>query len=156
MEDIKYKISNKYIKGVNIEGYTICNKQGNSKFVKTHDVITLALHNRIENAEVILNTESGEYLLDIEKGLSSIDTVNKLNNIMLSLQCRILDENNNCIGYKAKDQTGKGYRLTIQNTWELALGHAIIDVEAVIINGNKCLRSLNNFSLSELPKINSY
>lgn len=155
MENKKYKISNKYIKGVNIEGYTISNEQGNSKFVKADDVIKLALNDKLSNARAVLNTETSSYILDIDGGNKALDTITKLNSITLSLQCRIMDTENKCIGYKAKDESGKSYRLTIQNTWELALGQAIIGVEAVIISGVKVLRSKDGFSLAELPKINN-
>ena len=148
-----YKLVNKYIKGVNIEGYTIANVDGKRKFLKTDDIIKVAYDGKVENADVVIDTENSRYILDIKGGLSSIETVTKINNIMLTLQCRLVDKDNKCKGYKAQDESGKNYQLTINNTWELALGHAIVGVEAVCIQGHKILRSKDGFKLSDLPKI---
>lgn len=153
MQNKLYKIKNKYIKGVNIEGFTISNDEGNEKFIKSEDMIKIALSGKIENASVVLNTENSEYILEVHNGLDSIETITKLNDIMLTLQCRILDKEGVCIGYKAKDESGKSYNLTVNKTWELALGQAIYGIEALSINGIKVLKSKDGFNLKDIPKI---
>ena len=79
----------------------------------SEDMIKIALSGKIENASVVLNTENSEYILEVHNGLDSIETITKLNDIMLTLQCRILDKEGVCIGYKAKDESGKSYNLTV-------------------------------------------
>ena len=67
---------------------------------------------------MLLDTDSGKYIIDIDGGLGSIETINKGENLKLVLKARLLVDNK-CVGYKAEDEKGKTYTLSIEKVWSL-------------------------------------
>lgn len=147
-----YKIVKKQFTGIDISDLVIENKEGKHKLISKQDAIKLARGNKIENAKAILDTDSGEYLIDIENGLSSLETISKGNSLTLELKARLIVDNK-CVGYKAEDIKGKTYTLSIEKVWELAEQGSVKGIQAKIINNKKSLISTDEVKLDNLPKI---
>ena len=154
MNDIvKYKIVNKSYTGIQIDSYIIENNEGKHRSISVDDTIKLARANRLSNAKAILNYHTGEYILSIDGGLHSIPDKDRSNGLCLSIIARIMDSENNCVGYKVTDGLGKYYKFTPEKVWELAEQGAIPGLEVEMSGRYKILRSSDTVRLIEIPKI---
>jgi len=149
----EWRITKKEIKGLLVSAIIIENDSGESKRISLEDAITLARNEKIENAVAILDTSSGKYILDVNNGLTSLDTIYHNNGLNLTIICRLIDSNKKCIGYKVKDETGKTYKISLSKAWELALNNSIYGVKARINGKTKCIISTEDFKLSNIPDL---
>lgn len=150
MGETTFEIVDKCFDGVYVIGFTVMDDENNSKMISVNNAIKLARKDKIKNAKCILDILNGEYMIKID---DSIEATYKGYNMQLTLQCRLLDSSGKCIGYKAVDNNGKRYNLSIKKTWELAFNHSVIGVRAIVIGGKKALQSIDNFKLKDIPKI---
>lgn len=148
-----FKITEKVINGFKLDGFILEDDTGKRQPVSIDTVTKLARAGKILDAEAILDSDTGEYILHIEQKLGDIGTVRNVAGRELYLTARILDENDNCIGYKAKDHDGKDYKLSINKAWRLAINNSIHGVKAEIVNGYKIIISTERFRLEKLPKL---
>jgi len=148
-----YIIKSKVVKGINIEGFEIVSTDGIRQIISNEDAIKLARSNKIENAYAVLNSDTGKYMIVFNNGLENLDSIRNTKGIKLRLVHRLVDKNNNCFGYKAIDNNGKSYKLSIGKTWELALSQSIIGIDAKIVHGVKVLKSTSDTSLADIPRI---
>lgn len=152
MSDNKYRIIQKDYTGIEITGVVIQNKDKQTKLIPMDDAIKLARSDKLSNATAVLDTNSGDYILDIEGGLQSLENTDSSKGVQLELKARLI-ENNKCIGYKATNNKGKTYRLTIDKVWNLAEQGSIVGVSGRIINGSRVLLSNKDFRLRNLPEM---
>jgi len=153
MEEQKaiYKITDRYMQGLKIVRFTVEKlADGKSTSASVEDIIKLARLNKVEGISALIDIVNQEYILDYKGNLRNIP-IHK--SAELRLVCRIIDGNQECIGYKASDSSGKTYKLSINKTWELASINCINDVKAKIISNRKALIGVNGFSISSLPRL---
>lgn len=154
MENPKYKIVAKQIKGIRTVGFSIENSEGHRKNIDTQDTIKLARSEKLDNATSVYDAVNGEYLLDIKDGLNSIEKSDMSKGIKLKILGRLVDSNTGkCIGYKTQDKKGKVYKLSISKVWDLAEQGSIDNLKAKVFNGRKVLIGINDVKLSQLPII---
>lgn len=146
-----YVIDKKVVNGIEVEGFILKNKSGTNQTVSLVDTIKLARSGKIENAHVILNTETAQYELVVDGGLSKLETIRNANDTHIELTCRILNSENKCIGYKAHGGNGNYYQLSIDRAWELASNNKIKNVKALAQNNIKILLGINGFTFNSLP-----
>lgn len=152
MGESSYTVINRCLDGIYTIGFTVRDSAGNTKMVNVNDAIKLARCNALVNAKYVLDILSGEHLIKIE---DNVDRQFKNSKIKLTLTCRLLDSKGNCVGYKATDNNGKRYNLSIRKTWELAFNHNVYGVKAILIGDKKTIKSIDDFKLETLPKIQS-
>jgi len=147
-----YTLIGKSFDKVNICAYRIKDINGKEINVSVEDAIKLASKKSITNAECFV--VDGEKKLVVKEGIHSLETINLNEKIRIILKCRIINEQGDCIAYKATDIQGRNLKITTDKVWELALNGCIENVEATIINGVRALESKNgsNF-LMGLPEI---
>lgn len=148
-----FKIIEKVISDYIIDGFVLEDTNGKKQPVNIETATKLARAGRIDGAEAILDSDTGDYILHLDRKLTDIPTNRNVVGRTLYFTARILDENGNCIGYKAKDQEGKDYKLSINKAWKLALNNSIQGVEAIILNGYKVMLSTDGHLLENLPKL---
>lgn len=152
MGDSSYEIIDRCFDGIYTVGFTVKDTSGNKKMITVSDTIKLARRGALVNAKYVMDILSGEYLLKVD---GDIDKQFKNSRIQLTLTCRLLDKKGTCVGYKATDSNGKRYNLSIKKTWELAFNHNVKGIKAILIGNNKAIKSINDFKLELLPKIQS-
>lgn len=148
-----YKIIKKIMDDIAIVGYVVSDEDGNEKSLKEEDLIRLCHRKLLLNATTLVVNDNEQLIID--EDLNKLESTKKTkSNTNLKLICRLVskDDNGNqiCKGYIAKDNNGKNFRLDTVKTWKLAKSNNIEDVEAIILNKKKVLRSQNNF-LERLP-----
>lgn len=151
MEPNQYKIVAKEIKGVTVSGFTIENSEGTRKNVSSQDAIKLARGNKIHNAKAILNILNSDYMIDIDEGIENIPKSDRTKGLKLSLLGRLISVDGKCIGYRAQDDKGKVYKLSISKVWDLAEQGSIIGIKAKLSSKGRVLESTSECNLSELP-----
>lgn len=151
MEDNQYKIISKEIKGISLVGVTIENDTGNRKNINITDATKLARGNKLSNASAKLDVLNGEYKLDIDGGLQSIEYSDRTKGLHLTLLGRLLNTDNKCVGYKAQDDKGKIYKLSISKIWELAEQGSVKGIKAKVTSGYRVLISTKECKLQSLP-----
>lgn len=153
MEEAKYKIIAKVISGIEITDFIITDGTETKAF-KLDVVTKLARSGKIENARARLNTVTEQYTLILDDKLEDIPLVESKKT--LKLIGRIIKDDK-CIGYKAVDDIGKSYKLSIEKVWSLSnkgLTDGYIEgVQAKIINNKKVLLSTDECKIYNLPKI---
>jgi len=149
----KWKIIKKEIKNLSISAIIIENDAHETKRISLEDAITLARNDKLENAKARLNTVYGEYILDVDGGLESLESIYDNKGLNLTIICRMINSDNKCIGYKVKDDTGKTYKLSLNKIWDLASNKSINGIKAVINGDKKCIISTEDYKLSDLPVI---
>lgn len=154
MDDIKYTVVEKDMNGIEIVGYTIESPTGNRKTLRTDDIIKLARGNKLSNANALLDTSCGKYILSFDNSLESMKRHIRSDNLEISILGRIIN-NNKCIGYKAVDNNGKKYNLTISRTWALVEQGVVKGLIAKINGTNKVLIGTDECVLEDLPKNNT-
>ena len=148
-----FKITEKVISEYEIVGFVLEDANGKRQPVNLETATKLARAGRIEGAEAILDSDTGDYILHLDRKLVDIPTNRNAVDRELYLTARILDSDGNCIGYKAKDHDGMDYKLSINKAWRLALNKVIQGVDASILNGYKVMLSTDGHLLSDLPKL---
>ena len=138
MEPNQYKIVTKEIKGISLIGFTIENADGNKKNISLQDAIKLD----------VLNSE---YMIDIENGIDILPYSDRTKSIKLSLLGRLIGTEGKCIGYKAQDDKGKVYKLSISKVWDLAEQGSIVGIKARVSSKGRVVESTDECNLSELP-----
>ena len=151
MEQNQYKIVAKEVKGINIVGVTIENSEGNKKNISISDATKLARSDKITNATAKFDVINSEYVLDVEGGMNNLEYSDRTKGLSLVLLGRLLNDNDECIGYKAQDSKGKTYKLSIAKIWEMTEQGAIKGVKAKICSKGKILESTDDCDLSRLP-----
>lgn len=150
-----FEIKAVIINGLNVSGYLVSADDNPEKTqeVNVVDIIKLAKSKRITNAETILDVDSGEYVLSIDEGLSNIQKVRNTKGSTFNILCRIVDADDKCVGYKVTDNSGKTYRLSNRKLWDLAINNFVNDIEALIINNKKVIRSIGDNKLESLTRV---
>lgn len=148
-----FKIIEKVVSAYMVDGFILQDENGKTQSVNMETAIKLARAGRIDGAEALLDSDTGEYIIHIHKKLNDIPTNRNTVGRILSLTARIIDSDGNCIGYKAKDHDGKDYKLSINKAWALAINKAIQGVSGVISNGSKVIISNDDHKLENLPKL---
>jgi len=154
----KFRIVKKCIDGIQISGYLITDEENNERLLKEDDVVTLCRNNMVENAEAILDADTCEYVININNGLDSLDTMyaNK-RNMGLKLVYRIIstkeDGKSLVLGYIAQDKKGKTHKISSNKAWLLASNNNIDNVRALIIDNKKVLKSIDGLILSQIPEM---
>lgn len=151
MEPNQYSIVAKEVKGINVVGFTIENVDGNRKNISLQDTIKLARGNKIHNASAKFDLLNSEYMIDIDGGINSIENSDRTKGLKLSLLGRIVGVDGNCIGYRAQDDKGKVYKLSIAKIWDLAEQGSILGIKAKLSSRGKVLESTSDCELSKLP-----
>lgn len=149
----RFTIVEKVINGYSIEGFILEDEDGKRQPVNVETATKLARAEKIDGAEAILDSDTGSYILHISKKLNDIQTNRNISDRVMTLTARILDADGRCIGYKAKDHTGKDYKLSINKAWKLAVNDSIHGIKAVVLNGYKVMISEDGSSLNNLPKL---
>ena len=148
-----FKIVEKVINGFELDGFILEDENGKRQPVNMETATKLARAGRIDGAEAILDSDTGNYILHISQKLTDIITNRNAVDRTLYLTARILDSDGNCIGYKAKDHDGKDYKLSINKAWKLAVNKSIHGVDAMVLNGYKVMISREEDMLGKLPKL---
>lgn len=151
MEPNQYRIVAKEIKGISLIGFTIENTEGNKKAISLQDAIKLARSNKISNATAKFDVLNSEYMIDIENGTDTLPYSDRTKSIKLSLLGRLIGTDGKCIGYKAQDDKGKAYKLSISKVWDLAEQGSILGIRARVSSKGRVLESTDECRLSELP-----
>ena len=151
MEPNQYKIVAKEIKGISLIGFTIENADGNKKNISLQDAIKLARSNKISNATAKFDVLNSEYMIDIENGIDILPYSDRTKSIKLSLLGRLIGTEGKCIGYKAQDDKGKIYKLSISKVWDLAEQGSIVGIKARVSSKGRVVESTDECNLSELP-----
>lgn len=151
MELNQYRIVAKEVKGISVVGFTIENDEGNRRNISLQDAIKLARGNKISNATAKFDVLNSEYMIDIDGGLESLDYADRTKGIKLSLLGRLIGVEGKCIGYKAQDDKGKLYKLSIAKVWDLAEQGSIIGINVKVSSKGRILESTSECNLSELP-----
>lgn len=151
MEPNQYRIVAKEVKGISITGFTIENGDGNRKNISVQDAVKLARGSKITNASAKFNVLNSEYLIDIDGGIDSIENSDRTKGLKLSLLGRLLSVDGKCIGYRAQDDKGKVYKLSIAKIWDLAEQGSIVGIKAKLSSKGRVLESTSECNLSELP-----
>lgn len=148
-----FKILEKVVNDYTVDGFILEDAAGNTQPVNIETVTKLARAGKVDGAEAVLDSDSGNYILHLDKKLVDIPTNRNAVGRKLSLTARILDSNGSCVGYKAKDLDGKDYKLSINKAWDLASNGVIDGVSGYILNGYKVLLSTEDHLLENLPKL---
>lgn len=148
-----WKIIKKELKDLSVSAVVITNETGEEKRVSIKDVVLLARNNKITNAKASLNTISGNYILNVDSGLSSIETVYGKDN-QLEIMCRMINSDNKCIGYKVKDSNDKVYKLSLSKIWELASKNIIYGIRAGFYGDKKCIVNKDDYKIENVPILN--
>lgn len=151
MESNQYKVVAKEVKGVEISGVTIENKDGNRKNVSISDAIKLARSEKLVNASAVFDVVNGKYLISVENGINNLENSDRTKGLKLTLLGRMIGTDGNCIGYKAQDGKGKVYRLSISKIWDLAEQGSVVGIKAKLSNKGRVLESTDECNLQELP-----
>lgn len=151
MELNQYRIVAKEVKGISIVGFTIENDEGNRRNISLQDAIKLARGNKISNATAKFDVLNSEYMIDIDGGFESLEYADRTKGIKLSLLGRLIGVEGKCIGYKAQDDKGKLYKLSIAKVWDLAEQGSIIGINVKVSSKGRILESTSECNLSELP-----
>lgn len=146
----RWEIIKKEISGIEVVAYTIKSEDDSTKRVSIEDATLLARNGMITNASAKLNTVSGRYILDIDDSNLVEENYNNKED-KLHIVCRLIDNENKCVGYKVKDDNGKSYKLSSSKTWELAEKQTIVGIKAVIKGNKRCLISTEDCVLEDLP-----
>lgn len=148
---VKYRIKEKQINGIEIEKFILETiDDGKRAAVSIDDTIKLARVGKLYNISSLLDVTTGRYILNFNNTLKDIQEYQA---IKLTLICRIINSEDKCIGYKAKDDSNKSYKLSINKAWELAVNNSIVNVKGKIIKDKKAIVGINGFSLEQLPKM---
>lgn len=151
MEPNQYRIVAKEVKGITVVGFTIENDEGNRRNVSLQDAIKLARGNKISNAKAKFDVLNSEYMIDVDGGIDSLDYADRTKGIKLSLLGRLIGVEGKCIGYKAQDDKGKLYKLSIAKVWDLAEQGSIVGINIKVSSKGRILESTDECNLSELP-----
>lgn len=155
MEPNQYSIVAKEVKGISVVGFTIENEDGNRKNISLQDAIKLARGNKIHNASAKFDVLNSEYMIDIENGINNIDKSDRTKGLKLSLLGRLLSVDGKCIGYRAQDDKGKVYKLSIAKIWDLAEQGSVVGIKAKLSSKGRVLESTSDCNLSKLPVFKS-
>lgn len=154
---LKYKIIKRIIIGIEPIGFILLDENGNERQLKEEDVITLCKNNMVTNAEIVLDSDECKYEVVVSDEYKIDNFIKKNKSKQVNVICRIIskdaDNKPHCIGYIAKDETGKSYRLDKNKFWKLANNGSINNIKASIIGNNKILISEGNNQLKDLPTI---
>jgi protein-disulfide isomerase len=151
MSEAKYRLVGKQFDGVEIARLIIEKIDEGSESrqpISIKNAIKLARDEKIQNAKSVYNVNTNEYLLDVRGGYGTLETIKNDSNISIELKARLIT-GGKCVGYKAIDNKGKIYKLSIEKVWGLAEQGAVNGVTAKFIGDKKVLIG----SLDELPKI---
>ena len=148
-----YTVKSKIVHGVTVDGFVIEDENGETRAKKTADVIKLARSEKISDAEAVLDSSTGVYVLSFNDSLQNLPTVRNTTDNMITILCRIVNSENKCVGYKVSDRHGKLYNLSLGKVWELALNEFVTGVRATVENNRKILRSVEPFRLGDIPVI---
>ena len=138
-----YTIKERYINGIETAGYIVEDNEGSTKTLRTSDVLKLALQNSITNAQAILDTSTNNYELLITNNEDILNKRNMITTHKYTLEYRLVNKNNNLIGYVIKDRNGTKYKVDLAKAWKLASENCLDNIEASIINGQKVLKSVD-------------
>ena len=141
----------KEVKGINVVGFTIENVDGNRKNISLQDAIKLARGNKIRNASAKFDLLNSEYMIDIDGGINNIENSDRTKGLKLSLLGRLINVDGKCIGYRAQDDKGKVYKLSIAKVWDLAEQGSILGIKAKLSSNGRVLESTSDCELSKLP-----
>ena len=148
-EVAKYEVVDIHLDGIIVSKFTVKEISSDKRAtVSYEDAIKLARNNKLSNAVAVLDILSGKYLLSVDNGINNLP-VHKT--VDLTLNSRLLDSSNKCVGYKAKDISGRIFTISIEKTWELASLGCVRGITAKINNGRKVLLSDDKILLRELP-----
>lgn len=151
MEPSQYRIVAKEIKGISLTGFTIEKEDGTKKNISLQDAIKLARSNKISNATAKFDVLNSEYMICVENGINTLPYSDRTKSIKLSLLGRLIGTEGNCIGYKAQDDKGKTYKLSISKVWDLAEQGSIVGIRAKVSSKCRVIESTDKCNLSELP-----
>lgn len=145
----KYKIVGKQFTGMKVTHLVIENEEGKHKSLEYENIIKLVKADKISNAHLEIDTTSGEYMLITDDKVSELKEIKK-SNMEIELISRIVDSDDKCIGYKAHDNNGKQFKLSIDKIWELATEGNVNGVIGCFDGTNKIIKGEQ---LNKLPKI---
>lgn len=162
---MKYKIIKKFVKGIEIVGYVVIkttNQDGvettQEEILKTSDIINLCHRKLVENAELVLDSDTGEYDLYIEdfENIESFVSKPKQKDLILVGKQLITDENDKkqCVGYIVRDINGRQQKINSINAWKYAKNNCINNAKATIIGDKKVLISIGENSLDKIHRMN--
>lgn len=148
---VKYSITEKYINGVDITKFAIETLDGYKRTaVSYEDTVKLAKSGKISNIGTVFDITTDTYILDYRGKLKEIPIHKQAE---FTLSGRVINQENKCIGYRVTDCNGKVYKLSINKTWELAAIGSVKNIKAKFIGNKKVLVGIQDFKLSDLPKI---
>lgn len=148
----QYKITKRIMIGVEQIGFTILDNKNKERQLKEEDIIEMCKRNLISNASIILDSETCRYEVIVHDDIELMIKKNK--SIETTVVTRIIDDNNNCVGYIAKDKNGNTHKLNKNTLWKLAYNGSVKNIKAEINNKNKLIFSTGDVKLSNLPVLN--
>lgn len=163
---MKYRIIKKFVKGIEIVGYVVVKKTlqddgsilEQEEILKTSDILSLCNRKLVENAELILDSDTAEYDIYIEDFETLETVVSKPKQKDLNLVGKQIitneDGKKQCIGYIVKDSNGRQQKINSLNAWKYAKNNCINNVRATIINNKKALISVGEQPLDKLHRMN--
>lgn len=152
MSETKYKVVAKEFNGIEVSSMIIENEDGKRKKILKQDIIKLARGGKLSNAQSLFDYVNSEYIVAFDDTLLNIETIDRSNGIHLNLSARLIKDDK-CIGYKAVDDKGKSYKLSIEKIWELAEKGSVNNIKAKINGKHKVLVSYGDTQLKDLPII---
>lgn len=148
---VKYNVIEKYINGVDITKFAIETLDGTKRTTVSYDdTVKLARSGKLSNIGSIIDITKGDYILDYNGHLNEIPIHKQAE---FTIKGRVINQENKCVGYKVTDCNGKVYKLSINKTWELAAIGSVKNIKAKFIGNKKVLVGLQDFKLSDIPKI---
>jgi len=148
------RVVSRVVNLISTDGFIVETEGGKSQPIDKANTIKLAKSGKLSNVEVVLG-ENGEDLLLIDEGMSQLPSIRNTLGEKLTLAYRIVDADGKCIGYKVSNGKGQLKKLSIKKVWELAVNDHIDNVKAYISNNKLVISSINNFRLSDLPRISN-
>ena len=147
----KYRIIKKQTDGIEIKRFIVeYIAEKKQAAINPDELINLVKAKKVESVDAYWDADNSQYILNFNGTLSSIEEYRSGN---FELQCRIIGKDGKCIGYKARNESGKVFKITTAKAWDLANKGCIVGIAGKIISNKKCLIGDDEHKLSLLPKL---
>ena len=129
-----YKVTKIVFNGATIIGYGLADEEKDeSKTVTVAEIKEMIHNNVIGNASLIQDV----VCID---DMNSIESVfNAGSDKVFTVESKIVNSQNTCVGYEVKNKIGKIFKISLQKAWELALRGSLYGFKAVRSNGVKMI-----------------
>lgn len=152
----RYKITGRYMEGIQIIGYQLLSETGETSKIKKETMEKMAEQGLITNCKVITYNNK-VYVRGIGIRISELPILNISDNksdgtkSTMEIVGRLLS-NTELVGYLVRESTGTEYRISKEKAWLLTMEGTISNAEARISGDNKLILG-KGIELRKLPSI---